>query len=172
MPVYGTLGTGKYLSVGRAARILGVTPKTLRDGNTEKPTNPSERRPGMAAIVLMTSCGSSPNAMSDSEPVASSARVSSATSSHDGNLDRRRDCLWEEAKKRGHAPVLMMAEQASGINDKRCGLWRVLWLAEKRGLDVLLIECPDRLPRFGYRYLTGISPGLRCAGGRWHRKCL
>ncbi len=50
--------------------------------------------------------------------------------------------------------MLVVAEQASGINDKRRGLWRVLRLAEKRGFDVLLIELPDRLARFGYRYLT------------------
>ncbi|MDA8195388.1 MAG: recombinase family protein [Thermaerobacter sp.] len=54
----------------------------------------------------------------------------------------------------GYDPVLVVAEQASGINDKRRGLWRVLRLAEKRGYDVLLIESPDRLARFGYRYLV------------------
>ncbi len=54
----------------------------------------------------------------------------------------------------GADPVLVVAEQASGINDKRRGLWRVLRLAEKRGFDVLLIEFPDRLARFGYRYLV------------------
>ncbi|MCY0879381.1 MAG: recombinase family protein [Firmicutes bacterium] len=60
----------------------------------------------------------------------------------------------EEAQKRGYDPVLVVAEQASGINDKRRGLWRILRLAEKHGFDVLLIESPDRLARFGYRYLT------------------
>lgn len=82
------------------------------------------------------------------------ARVSSTKQSYDGNLDRQRDRLLDEAQKRGYDPVLVVAEQASGINDKRRGLWRVLRLAEKRGCDVLLIEFPDRLARFGYRYLT------------------
>jgi putative resolvase len=59
------------------------------------------------------------------------ARVSSAKQSHDGNLDRQRDRLLDEAKTRGYDPVLVVAEQASGLNDKRRGLWRVLRLAEK-----------------------------------------
>ena len=74
--------------------------------------------------------------------------------SHDGNLDRQRDRLLDAAQKRGYDPVLAVTEQDSGMNDKRRGLWRVLRLAEKRGFDVLLIECPDRLARFGFRYLT------------------
>jgi hypothetical protein len=53
----------------------------------------------------------------------------------------------------GYDAVLVVAKQASGINNQRRGLWRVLRLAGKRGVDVLLIEYPDRLARFGDHYL-------------------
>ncbi|WP_430626331.1 IS607 family transposase [Sulfobacillus thermotolerans] len=118
----------EYLSIGKAAKILGVTPKIMR--------LLTKRQVGFGTRCVVY------------------ARVSSAKQSRDGNLERQKERLLEEAQKRGYDPVLVVAEQASGINDKRRGLWRVLHLAEKRGFDVLLIEFPDRLARFGYRYLT------------------
>ncbi len=145
----------EYLSIGKAAKILGVTPKTLRRWELAK-TIQSERTPtgyrryrSDEILRLLTKrhvgCG---------RRCVIYARVSLAKQSHDGNLDRQRDRLLDEAHKRGYDPVLVVTEQASGINDKRRGLWRVLRLAEKRGFDVLLIEFPDRLARFGFRYLT------------------
>jgi len=145
----------EYLSIGKAAKILGVTPKTLRRWEAAK-TIRSERTPtgyrryrADDVMRLLTR-----HHVGFGTRCVVYARVSSAKQSHDGNLDRQRDRLLEEAQKRGYDPVLVVAEQASGINDKRRGLWRVLQLAEKRGFDVLLIEFPDRLARFGYRYLT------------------
>ena len=145
----------EYLSIGKAAKILGVTPKTLRRWELAKiirsartPTGyrryrrdevlrlRTKRQPGFGTRCVLY------------------ARVSSAKQSLDGNLDRPRERLLVDAQQRGYDPVLVVTEQASGINDKRRGLWRVLRLAEKRGVDVLLIECPDRLARFGYRYLA------------------
>jgi acetolactate synthase regulatory subunit len=40
----------------------------------------------------------------------------------------------------------VVAEQTSGINDKRRGLWRILRLAERRGFDVRVEVAQDTLP--------------------------
>ncbi|PSR25829.1 MAG: DNA-binding protein [Sulfobacillus thermosulfidooxidans] len=145
----------KYISIGKAAKILGITPKTLRRWEQAK-TIQSVRTPtgyrryradDIMRLLTQRQKGFGARCVIY-------ARVSSSKQTRDGNLDRQRDRLLEEAQKRGYDPVLVVAEQASGINDKRRGLWRVLHLAEKRGFDVLLIEYPDRLARFGYRYLV------------------
>lgn len=144
----------EYSSIGKAAKILGVTPKTLRRWELAK-TIQSVRTPtgyrryradDIMRLLIKRQVGVGTRCVIY-------ARVSSTKQSRDGNLDRQRDRLLEEAQKRGYDPVLIVTEQASGINDKRRGLWRILRLAEKRGFDVLLIEYPDRLARFGYRYL-------------------
>jgi len=45
------------------------------------------------------------------------------------------------------------SDVASGLNQNRRGLERVLKMAERGEFRKLLIECPDRLARFGYAYL-------------------
>jgi len=154
----------KYLSIGKAAQVLGVTPLTLRRWEKAKVIR-SERTPSghrryradeimrlltKRSVGFGTRCVVYARVSSAKSPVGDSE----ASQSHDVDLEQQRDRLLQEAQKRGYDPVLVVAEQASGINDKRRGLWRVLRLAEKRGFDVLLIESPDRLARFGYRYLT------------------
>lgn len=145
----------QYISIGKAAKLLGVTPKTLRRWEQAQ-TIQSERTPTgyrryradeIRRLLIKRSEGYGHRCVVY-------ARVSSAKQSQNGNLDRQRSRLVDAAQRRGYDPVLVVAEQASGINDKRRGLWRVLRLAEKRGCDVLLIEFPDRLARFGYRYLV------------------
>ena len=54
------------------------------------------------------------------------------------------------AKERGYQVVALIAEQASGLNEKREGMKRLLHLIDQQEIDVVLIEYPDRLVRFGY----------------------
>jgi putative resolvase len=60
--------------------------------------------------------------------------------------------LQEVAKERGYQ-VALIAEQASGLNEKREGMKRLLHLIDQQEIDVVLIEYPDRLVRFGFGYL-------------------
>jgi predicted site-specific integrase-resolvase len=57
------------------------------------------------------------------------------------------------AKERGYQVVALIAEQASGLNEKREGMNRLLHLIDQQEIDVVLIEYPDRLVRFGFGYL-------------------
>ena len=48
-----------------------------------------------------------------------------------------------------------IAEQASGLNEHRSGMKRLFQLIDQQAIDVVLIEYPDRLVRFGFGYLEG-----------------
>jgi putative resolvase len=61
--------------------------------------------------------------------------------------------LQEVAKERGYQVVALIAEQASGLNEKREGMKRLLHLIDQQEIDVVPIEYPDRLVRFGFGYL-------------------
>jgi excisionase family DNA binding protein len=82
------------------------------------------------------------------------ARVSSQKQSKDGNLERQKQRLLEAAKQKGYEVQLVVAEQASGLNENRRGLKRLLALAQKGEIDVVLVEFRDRLSRFGFSYLA------------------
>jgi putative resolvase len=78
------------------------------------------------------------------------ARVSSAKQEHEGNLTRQAERLQVEAKARGYQVVALIAEQASSLNEKRKGMKKLLALIEQQAIDVVVIEYPDRLVRFGF----------------------
>lgn len=71
----------------------------------------------------------------------------------DGNLQRQRERLERYAEERGYDVIRVFSEQASGIHENRKQLAALHKLAEDREIDRVLIEYPDRLARFGYRYL-------------------
>src|SRR6266567_1673564 len=81
------------------------------------------------------------------------ARVSSVRQEQDGNLARQTERLKEAASQRGYGVVQVITEQASSLNERRKGMKRLLALVEQQAVDVVLIESPDRLVRFGFPYL-------------------
>ena len=81
------------------------------------------------------------------------ARVSSVRQEEDDNLARQTTRLREAATERGYEVVQVITEQASGLNEKRKGMKKLLTLIGEQAVDVVLIEYPDRLVRFGFGYL-------------------
>jgi putative resolvase len=81
------------------------------------------------------------------------ARVSSGRQAQDGHLSRQRERLKEAAHARGYEVVAVITEQASSLNERRRGMKKLLDLVGEQAVDVVLIEYPDRLVRFGFRYL-------------------
>ncbi len=57
------------------------------------------------------------------------------------------------AREKGYRVVAEYSDVASGLNQNRRGLERVLKSAERGEFRKFLIEYPDRLARFGYAYL-------------------
>ncbi|HEX9130989.1 MAG TPA: IS607 family transposase [Ktedonobacteraceae bacterium] len=142
----------EFLSAGEAARALGVSVKTIQrwDKAGLLPvirTATNQRRIPVDAIHRVL------NAPGKSSRCAIYARVASVKQEQQGNLLRQVERLQQVARERGYLVVSLIQEQASGLNEKRKGLKRLLALIEQQEIDLVLIEDPDRLVRFGYGYL-------------------
>lgn len=79
------------------------------------------------------------------------ARVSSEKQAEAGNLQRQKERLVAAA--RGYEVAAVVAERASGLNEKRRGLHHLLRLAAEGEIDVVLVEFKDRLARVGFGYI-------------------
>ncbi len=128
------------------ARELGVCYKTAwRMWKNNKIPHPTEQLETGTIIVHVRR----KNDFSDYQKVAIYARVSSAENKD--NLERQAERLEQYATVRGYQIVKTVKEIGSGINDKRQKLERLL---QEDGYNILLVEHPDRLARFGTNYLS------------------
>ena len=76
-------------------------------------------------------------------------------------MTRQVERLRSVARERGYQVVALIAEQASSLNEKRKGMKKLLTLIDQQAIDVVLIEYPDRLVRFGFGYLEEAFVGGR-----------
>lgn len=75
------------------------------------------------------------------------------------NLERQKDRLRKYAENKGYKFILI-DEIASGINEKRKGIHKLIKLCFEGKVERILIEYKDRLARFGYEYLDAIFKNL------------
>ena len=80
--------------------------------------------------------------------VALYARISSADQKED--LERQMQRLKDYAASKGYQVTKMVIEQASGLNDRRPKLMKLLTDAS---VGIVVIEHRDRLTRFGFNYI-------------------
>lgn len=80
--------------------------------------------------------------------VALYARVSSADQKED--LDRQMQRLKDYAAAKGYRVTKMVSELASGLNDSRPKLMKIL---TDTSIGVIVVEHRDRLTRFGFNYI-------------------
>jgi excisionase family DNA binding protein len=80
------------------------------------------------------------------------ARVSSNTQKDD--LERQVEALklWT-AKNFPQAEYTVVTDVASGLNEDRSGLKKLIEMARRRGVDAIVVAHKDRLARFGFEYL-------------------
>ncbi|MCD6320236.1 MAG: IS607 family transposase [Candidatus Desulfofervidaceae bacterium] len=69
-------------------------------------------------------------------------------------LERQVEFLRRYCEKKGYKVVLEVKEIASGINEKRKGLQRLINMAKRGEIDKVVVESEERLARFGVTYLT------------------
>ncbi len=136
-----------------AANELGVSTKTIHRWDEAGKlrtvrTVGNQRRIPIEEIVRLRKQGERA-----AERCVLYARVSSIRQEQDGNLARQTARLREAATSRGYEVVQVITEQASSLNEKRKGMKRLLSLVGEQAVDVVLIEYPDRLVRFGCGYL-------------------
>jgi len=82
-----------------------------------------------------------------------------STAKQKENLDRQKERLMRHAESQGYK-YIVIDEIASGINEKRKGLHKLLNMAFQGKIDRVLIEYKDRIARFGYEYLWSIFRNL------------
>ena len=68
-------------------------------------------------------------------------------------LERQRQLLKEHCHKKGYEIVAEISEIASGINEHRKGLQRLMNLAKRGEIRKVVVENESRLARFGLSYL-------------------
>ncbi len=142
----------EFLSAGEAARALGVSVKTIQRWDKAgllpviRTATNQRRIPVETVHHLLKGQGKALRC-------AIYARVGSRKQEHEGHLTRQVERLQEVARERGYQVVALIAEQASSLNERRRGMKRLLHLIEQQEIDVVLIEYPDRLVRFGFGYL-------------------
>ncbi|WP_053961128.1 IS607 family transposase [Sulfobacillus thermosulfidooxidans] len=141
----------KFLSIGKVAQKLGVSTQTIRrwqqSGKIQEVRSPTNRRLYSVQEVQRI-LGRHQTAR-----VVIYARVSSPKQKADGHLERQVERLKAYAAEHGLEVFRIFQEQASGLNENRQQLSQLLAMAERREFQRVLIEYPDRLARFGYRYL-------------------
>ena len=76
-----------------------------------------------------------------------------ATKKHVHYLEKQKEKLYRYCQKRGYEVALEVAEIASGINEKRKGLQRLMNAAKRGEFEKIVVESEDRLARFGASYL-------------------
>jgi len=81
------------------------------------------------------------------------SRVSTRKQADAGNLERQTRRLKEYAQAAGYEIVGVYEEIASGLNENRRQLRKLLRAVIGGKIDIVLVEYKDRLARFGYAYL-------------------
>jgi predicted site-specific integrase-resolvase len=163
--------------IGEAARILGVTIKTLRRWDTSGRlittcrTLGGHRRYSLGSLVTfltrpkpfeITPASHDPLASSDLQ-LPFRAVIYGRVSKRDQKPDlvRQLDELKTHALADGYQVLGICSDIASGLNDRRKGLHRLFQYCTQFGLvQRVYISYRDRLARFGTRTLESILTGL------------
>jgi putative resolvase len=145
----------RLLTPSEAAAALGISIRTLyRWEEADKVhtvrTVGNQRRIPIEEVSRLCRLG---RGQPGAERCALYARVSSVRQEQDGNLSRQMERLKQAADARGYEVVAQLAEQASSLNEKRTGMRKLLRLIKEQAVEVIVLEYPDRLVRFGFSYL-------------------
>ena len=141
-----------WMNPQEAAVSLGISVKTLRRWDKAGKlhvarTASNHRRISMAEIQRLQRQGE------QAVRCALYARVSTGLQAQEGNLARLLERLRVAAAEREYQVVQTIAEYAWSLNEKRGGMKKLLSLVEQQAVDVVLLEDPDRLVRFGFSSL-------------------
>lgn len=146
----------KLLTSHQAAKLLNVWPETLRRWEKEGKLKPlrtpgGHRRYKESQIKILL--GEDQGANNTSKNCIIYAGVSTTKQANAGNLNRQKERLTTYAVEKGYQVTSIYTEIASGLNENRRELTKLLKEAHKGNLDIIIIEYKNRLARFGYRYL-------------------
>ena len=155
----------KLYSISKTAKILDVTPKTLRNWDKEnklKPvlTNGGHRRYKESDINKIL--GNEETQEEKKEVCVTYARVSSQKQKVSGDLDRQSQRLSEYCAKHNLYVEHIIKDCGSGLNDKRSGFAQLTDLVIKGKVNKVIIEHKDRLTRFQYNFIEKMYKVFSC----------
>lgn len=145
----------KLYSIGEAAEKLGISIITLRRWDKKGQIN-TINTPGGHRRIEESEIN---RLLGKAERKANKGnaylycRVSTKKQADNGNLDRQEDRLIAYAYRHGYNIVNVFKEVASGINENRKQLLKLLNGLKEKQAEFVIVEYKDRLARFGYEYL-------------------
>ena len=133
----------RFVKIGEAAKLLGVSVQALRNWEMEGKIMPSHRTPGGQRMYDLAEL----LGVNDlSYPTIAYARVSSSDQKED--LERQHAVLEAFCNKHGWQTEIIR-DLGSGMNSNKKGLLRLLELMVHGQMSRLVITHKDRLLRFG-----------------------
>ena len=161
------MASGLYLSIGPAAALLGVCPKTLRRWEYAGKLIPSFRTSGghrrYHRTCILSYLNQRPEDPMSAAPELASlpvrprgaiyGRVSASKQKVTGDLERQLTELKQYCANKGYLLAGIYSDVASGLNDKRKGLLMLLRSVAAGKFDVVVVNYNDRLARFSLQIL-------------------
>lgn len=93
------------------------------------------------------------NSYADEKSCVVYARVSTKKQESSGNLERQIDRISKYAEESGYVVSRVFSEVASGINENRRQLDKMIKYVQANNIKYVVVEYKDRLARFGYKYI-------------------
>ena len=140
------------MRMNEAAARIGVHPATLRryikQGRLHCTRTPGGQRIFTEQDIKDFQATYQP----ESQEPANEPRIAFYTRESDGNKTALQN-QYKELKTHYGTPIKSYSDVASGLNENRKGLKKLLNDAKNNKYDILCITAKDRLTRFGYNYL-------------------
>lgn len=138
----------EFLRASEAADMLRVTPQTIRKYHKQGKIKGYPTPGGQTVYKTSEIREQMQDAPTNNTPQASAHYCRAS----DGNKARLATQEEQLAEKYGE-PDYLIKDRASGLNEKRNGLWRMIELAKQGKITTIRVTQKDRLTRFGYLYL-------------------
>jgi len=158
----GSRNDSEFVRVSEAADILRVTPQTVRKYRKQGKLRGYETG-GNQMIYKRTDIlkllGADQDEPEDNTP--QEQKLAFYIRANDGDNTKLKTQLDALTQKYGK-PIKVYKDKASGLNEKRKGLNRLLDDAKNGEINAVRYTQKDRLTRFGYTYLTRLLEEYGC----------
>ena len=148
----------KYYRIGEAAKLLCVTPQTVRK-YAQQGKIKYTKTPGGQTIYLKASIDEYLKSTDIPTPTEEKIGFYLRTSDHQPARITEQE---RQLKEIYGEPVKIYKDTASGLNENRKGLQRLLEDAQNGTINKIVITQQDRLTRFGYTYLKRLIETYGC----------
>ncbi len=155
----------KLYSISKTAKILDVTPKTLRiwdKTNRLKPVFTSGGHRRYKETDINKILGNETLYINGQDRCATYARVSSQKQKISGDLDRQSQRLFEYCAKHDLYVKYIINDCGSGLNDNRSGFLQLAKLVTEKKINTIVIEHKDRLTRFQFNFIERMYKEFGC----------